>query len=211
MALAHAMQRGDLGAGGRVRRAQCFYRRGDAMLHKDKSGESRASAPSRPVEKIVTAFFDRTAAANRAYAEIQAAGVDSQNITVAANQTLARRDLAMTEHTKAPEGGVTGAAVGAGVGALAGAFALAGSLLLPGIGWIAGPLVGALAGAGAGGVAGGLVGALVGAGMPEHEARVVEDTVRQGGVVIAVHVVPAQVGRVREIMKANGGRALSMS
>jgi hypothetical protein len=162
-------------------------------------------------ERIVTAWFDRADTANRAFLELKAAGIDANRITVLASQATAKHDLAMTEHTKSPEGGAAGAAVGASVGAIAGALAIAGSILIPGIGWIAGPLVGALVGAGAGSVTGGIVGALVGAGMPEHEAKVVEDTLRQGGVVIAVHATDRHVDQVRTVMKANGGRSLTLS
>lgn len=162
-------------------------------------------------EKIITAFFDRADTANRAYLELKAAGIDPSKITVLANHQLARKDLAITEHTKAPEGAASGAAVGAGVGALVGALTVAGSLLIPGIGWIAGPLVGALVGAGAGTVTGGIVGALVGAGLPEHEAKVVEDSLRQGGVVLAIHATSRHTDMIRRVLKTNGGRALSLS
>ena len=162
-------------------------------------------------EKIVTAWFDHPDTANRAYLELVSSGIAREKITVLANQSVAKKDLALTEQTKTPEGAASGAAVGAGVGALAGALAVAGSLLIPGIGWIAGPLVGALAGAGAGSVTGGLVGALVGAGFPEHEAKVVEDTLRQGGVVIAVHATTRHIDTIKQLLKRNGGRALSLS
>lgn len=168
-------------------------------------------ARQRVEERIVTTYFDRADTANRAYLELKAAGIDPARITVLANQNLARKDLAITEHTKTPEGAASGAALGAGVGAIAGALTVAGSILIPGIGWIAGPLVGALVGAGAGTVTGGIVGALVGAGMPEHEAKVVEDTLRQGGVVIAVHATDRHTDMIRRILKANGGRSLSLS
>jgi hypothetical protein len=167
--------------------------------------------PRQQEEKVVTAFFDRPDLANRAFLELKAAGIDPAKITILASHEGAKKDLAITEHTKAPEGGAAGAAVGAGVGAIAGALTIAGSILLPGIGWVAGPLVGALVGAGAGTVAGGLVGALVGAGVPEHEARVVEDALKQGGVVIAVHATRRHLDQIREVLKHNSGRALSLS
>ena len=50
----------------------------------------------------------------------------------------------------------------------------------------AGPILAALAGAGTGGVAGGLVGGLVGLGIPEHAAKVMEQQVSRGGILIAV-------------------------
>lgn len=134
-----------------------------------KTSESSPSVlKTGKTEKIVTAFFDLPQAANGAYMDLTAAGFESGTITVAANEQVGRRDLALTAQTKSPEGAAAGAAVG--VGAIAGALAVVGSVLLPGIGWVAGPIVGALAGAGAGGTAGGLIGALVGVGLPEHEA-----------------------------------------
>lgn len=166
---------------------------------------------ARTEERIVTAWFDRADTANRAYLDLKASGIAAEKITIFASQNLARKDLALTEHTKTPEGAAGGATLGAGVGALVGALTVAGSILVPGIGWIAGPLVGALAGAGAGSVTGGIIGALVGAGFPEHEAKVVEDTLRQGGVVIAVHATGRHVDSIRKLLKNNGGRALSLS
>jgi len=166
---------------------------------------------AREEEKIVTAWFDRPDTANRAFLELKAAGIDADKVTIFASHNVARKDLALVEHTKSPEGAASGAALGAGVGALGGALTVAGSVFLPGIGWIAGPLVGALAGAGAGSITGGLIGALVGAGIPEHEARVVEDTLRQGGVVMAVHATSRHTETIRNILRSNGGRALSLS
>ncbi len=169
--------------------------------------------PARPKERVVTAFFDRPEAANRAYLQLEAAGIDAKKISVLASRDVAERDLAMVEaaeRTKAPEGAASGAAIGAGVGALAGALTIAGAIAIPGIGWVAGPLVGALFGAGAGSVAGGMVGGmvggLVGAGIPEHEARVVEDAIRRGGVVLAVHATERHVRSIRHVLEKNGGR-----
>jgi hypothetical protein len=181
------------------------------MRRRGREYDTVAPAPTRRTERIVTAFFDAPDEAHRAYLALQHAGFGPDEITVAANETTAPRDLALTEHTKAPEGGLAGAAVGGGVGALVGALSIAGAVLLPGFGWVAGPLLGALAGAGLGGTAGGVVGAFVGAGMPEHEARVIEDAVRRGGVVLAVHARPGQEARVREILKSHNGRSVSVS
>ncbi len=176
-----------------------------------KTSDSMPGTTTAKSEKIVTAFFSLPQAANSAFVDLTAAGFAAGSITVAANEQVGRRDLAMTAQTKAPEGAAAGAAVGVGVGAIAGALAVVGSVLLPGIGWVAGPLVGALAGAGAGATAGGLVGALVGAGLPEHEAKVVENAVRDGGIVLAVHAPPSQAKLASELLKNHGGRSISRS
>ena len=58
---------------------------------------------------------------------------------------------------------------------------------LPGLGLlVAGPLAAALAGAGAGGLTGGLIGGLIGAGIPEERAKVYDEGVRNGGIVMGV-------------------------
>jgi hypothetical protein len=52
---------------------------------------------------------------------------------------------------------------------------------------VAGPLAAALAGAGAGGLTGGLVGALIGSGIPEERAKLYDEGVRNGGMVMGVN------------------------
>ena len=67
------------------------------------------------------------------------------------------------------------------------AFAAIGtSILIPGIGWVAGPIAAALAGGGAGAVTGGLIGGLIGFGIPESNARAYEEALRDGGIAIGV-------------------------
>lgn len=81
-------------------------------------------------------------------------------------------------------GGAIGAAVGGGLAALA---AMGTNLLLPGLGLvIAGPLAAGLAGAGAGAISGGLIGALVGWGIPQDKAKIYENGIKSGGIVLAV-------------------------
>jgi uncharacterized protein YjbJ (UPF0337 family) len=91
--------------------------------------------------------------------------------------------------SKALEGAGAGSAIGGTLGAIIGGIAAIGTnVLLPGLGLIvAGPLAAALAGAGAGGLTGGLVGALIGSGIPEDRAKLYEDGVRNGGVVMGVN------------------------
>src|SRR5438132_14223223 len=104
------------------------------------------------------------------------------------------RDFAHEQHTKAPEGAVTGGAAGLGIGAVLGWLAGIGSLAIPGVGPFiaAGPIMAALGGAALGGATGGLIGALVGMGIPEREAKVYNDTVRGGGALVSVHTGDAE-------------------
>jgi hypothetical protein len=52
----------------------------------------------------------------------------------------------------------------------------------------AGPLVAILAGVGVGSVLGSLAGGLIGLGIPEYEARRFETFVKEGGILLSVHV-----------------------
>ncbi len=90
--------------------------------------------------------------------------------------------------TKALEGTGAGAAIGGTLGAIIGGVAAIGTnVVLPGLGLvIAGPLAAALVGAGAGGALGSLTGALIGWGIPEENAKVYEEGVKEGGTVIGV-------------------------
>jgi uncharacterized membrane protein len=81
-----------------------------------------------------------------------------------------------------------------------------GTLAIPGLGPLiaAGPIVAALGGTAAGATAGGLVGALVGLGIPESEAKVYEERLKEGGYLVAVQVENNEVADISgEIMKRN--------
>jgi hypothetical protein len=100
-----------------------------------------------------------------------------------------RDDVVETElGNKALEGAGTGAAIGGTLGAIIAAVAAGVSTVaLPGIGLvIAGPIAAALTGAGAGAATGGIIGALVGSGIPEERAKVYEEGVKSGGIVMGV-------------------------
>jgi uncharacterized protein (TIGR02271 family) len=137
-------------------------------------------------------FRDRESA-ERAYDSLSGRGYGKEHINVIMSDetrnkyypegsAAAETDLG----SKALEGTGTGAAIGGTAGAILGAIAAIGTTIaLPGLGLlVAGPLAGALVGAGAGGATGGLIGALVGSGIPEDRARVYEEGVKQGGIVL---------------------------
>jgi hypothetical protein len=96
--------------------------------------------------------------------------------------------------SKTGEGAAEGAAVGGTLGGLAGLATVAGLIPVIGPVFAAGPLVGALglggaagtvvAGAATGIAAGSLVGALVGSGISETRAKVYEDRVNAGDIMV---------------------------
>jgi len=129
----------------------------------------------------------------------------------------ARKDLGILgteKHTKAPEGGVTGAAAGGIIGGTLGLLAGIGALSIPGVGPLvaAGPIMAALAGSALGGSMGLLVGALVGFGIPEYEAKRYESRLEQGGFLISAHTEDSnRVRLAQEIFKKEGAHDISVT
>ena len=128
-------------------------------------------------------------AVEEAVEHLRANGFRSTDISVLFPETSGTKDLGHEKHTKAPEGGATGALAGLAAGGILGWLTSIGTLAIPQLGPFvaAGPIVGALAGAGAVGTIGGILGALVGWGVPEYEAVRYEGRIRDGGVLLSVH------------------------
>jgi hypothetical protein len=114
-----------------------------------------------------------------------------------------RNNFAIDTHTKADEGAAAGATFGGVVGAVLGAVLSAAVITVPGLNLVVtGALASGLAGLGAGAATGGLVGALIGAGIPEHEAKIYDEEVRKGSVLIGVEAVSAdQKKRIKDIFE----------
>jgi Protein of unknown function (DUF1269) len=108
-----------------------------------------------------------------------------------------------TKNTKAPQAAATGAGIGAALGGSLGLVATLSAIAIPGIGplLIAGPLLGAFAGA----AAGGAVGVLVGVGIPEDEAKLYEERLKKGGLLVSVHAeTREEADRARAIFQQTG-------
>ena len=142
---------------------------------------------------LVTGTFRDQDSLDRAVSDFRSRGYTDDDFHVVMsedtrNQYYADGDVEIAEGSKAMEGAGAGAATGGTLGGIIGAIAgIGGAVIVPGVGAIAGPLAGALAGAGAGGAAGTLLGALVGAGIPEDHAKVYEEDVKNGGMMLGVH------------------------
>ena len=150
-----------------------------------------------PRGRHLTGMFRDRESAERAYTSLSERGYTKDDVDVVMSDDTRKThfdsaDTVMTGETelgtKAMEGAGTGSAIGGTLGAIAGAVAAIGtSLLIPGLGLVvAGPVAAALAGAGAGGLTGGLIGGLIGHGIPEERAKVYEQGVKEGGIVMGV-------------------------
>ncbi len=174
---------------------------------------------------IIGVFSNRTEAEN-AINELHEMDYDAKDISVI---TKSQDDAEVIhENTGSPvaEGAATGATTGGIIGGLTGLLIGIGAIAIPGIGalLIGGPLAAALGLTGAaattatgaltGALAGGLVGALVSLGIPEEDARVYEEHVKEGGILIAVPAGNRDSTEVKEILKDNNAeriRSFSMN
>lgn len=168
------------------------------MIYENKKGN-----------KAVFGIFDTRIAVENAVDQLKAEGFRNSDISVLLPTGEETKAFAHEKSTKAPEGAAAGATGGMAVGGILGWLAGIGSLAIPGIGPFvaAGPIVGAVAGAGVGGAVGGLTGALIGYGIPEYEAKRYESFIREGGMLISVHVDDSEwSAKAKDILETCGAR-----
>jgi hypothetical protein len=141
-------------------------------------------------KEAVIALVSSYSQADTIVAALQKSGFATHDISVLFPDQTASRSFAYEKHTKAPEGAVAGVGAGGALGGAIGLLAGIGALAIPGLGPFiaAGPIMATLSGAAAGAAVGGVAGALVGLGFPEIEARQYEGKVRDGNILISVHV-----------------------
>lgn len=163
-----------------------------------------------------SAVFNTHAEADRAVAELRAAGIPNSAISVVhkSSDGAVKGDDVKHADSKASGAG-KGAAVGAGVGAIAGLAALA----IPGVGpFIAlGAMAEVLGIAGSAAVTSGLVGAAAGGlsgmmmkyGVDEEEARYYERHLNEGGYWVGVDSSESRLDRlaIERILHSAGGHS----
>jgi uncharacterized membrane protein len=143
---------------------------------------------------MILGIFSARDDAQEAVTELESAGFDPKDISVIMRDKATAQEFADTTGTSVADGAISGATTGGALGALAG--------LLIGIGatTISGAVTGALAG--------GLVGALVGLGVPEEDARVYEQRIREGGILVAVPVSLGNETEARSILEDNNAEQI---
>ncbi len=164
---------------------------------------------------MATAVFGITKTsqqAERIVVRLKNSGFSVNDISVLMPDKSGTRDFAHEQHTKAPEGAVTGAGTGGVIGGTLGLLAGIGALAIPGIGPFiaAGPIMAFLSGAAVGAAVGGLTGGLIGMGIPEYEAKRYEGKILEGNVLISVHTDTSdEEKRAREVLKEEGAEDIS--
>jgi hypothetical protein len=157
----------------------------------------------------LSATYQDRPAAEDAVHQLIAAGVAPDDISLLVSNSTRER------YFQHQDGGLEanaarGAAIGGGLGAIAGGLVMGGILTaatggaaLPFL--VAGPIGAALSGVIGGTAVGTIVGGLTGAGVSEPVAQDIDEGVRQGALVVAVHVADdAASGRISAILKHTG-------
>ncbi|AOO81575.1 hypothetical protein [Bosea vaviloviae] len=146
--------------------------------------------------RTITRSYDDIADAETAVSRLEAAGVQSEDISI-----IGYRPEQVEEDAK--HGGEVGGVVGGGAGLLGSLAALP----IPGVGpaFAAGWILSSMAvGATAGVAAGNLIGAMSSTGLDDNEAHYFAETIRRGGVVVSVRTSDSHAFVIEKIMDGAG-------
>lgn len=146
------------------------------------------------MKKAVIGITQTQYQAEKIVEQLQQNGFLAADISVLFPNQQGSTDFAMEHSTKAPEGAIAGVGTGGVIGGALGLLVGIGALAIPGLGPFiaAGPLLATLGGAAVGAGVGGIAGALVGMGIPEVEAKLYENRVKAGNILVAVHTDDAK-------------------
>lgn len=167
---------------------------------------------SKKSRNSVFGIFHDKESLDRTVEILKAQNFRNSDISVLMPTKEGTKKFAIEKNTKAPEGAATGATAGALGGGVLGWLVGAGALAIPGLGPFiaAGPIVAAIAGAGVGGTVGGVAGGLIGLGIPEVEAKLYEGYVKEGGMLLSIHVDDSDwEKKAKEILEENGAEEVS--
>lgn len=174
------------------------------------------------MSKTVLGTFPRRLDAETCIRDLQDLGFNPKDISIVMKDQTEARNVASRTGSQAAGHAISGATAGGVIGAIAGLLVGIGAIALPGIGalLIGGPIAAVLgltgaaattaSGAVTGVLAGGLIGALAGLGIPEKDARVYEDRIRQGGVLIAVPTGDRAELDVRQVLEDHNAEQIKV-
>jgi uncharacterized membrane protein len=163
--------------------------------------------------KTILGIFNESDNAEYAINELKDEGYNPKDMSIVMKDRREGERLADDTGADVAGGAVSGAASGAVLGGLAGLLA---SFVIPGLGafFIGGPIAAALgltgaaasaaSGAATGALAGGLLGALTGLGLTEDEARTYEESINEGGILVAVPARNNEESVVESILSEYG-------
>lgn len=155
---------------------------------------------------IVIGLFQDTKRAGDAVSELKENGFTKEISVMAYDEKQSKGEVHEVKQSVA-EGAGIGSTVGAVAGALMGVFSGITSVAVPGVGiLVGGPLVALLGvtGGALGSLAGGIVGALVDLGINEPTAKVYEEKIKRGNVLVGVSAEEGAQEEVRSLLKSYG-------
>jgi hypothetical protein len=153
------------------------------------------------MHQTVAASYETQADAIAAIEALGTTDIRDDQISLMMSEKTHRMRLATTDTDRVAQGSAAGGFVGLVLG---GAVALT-SLVLPGAGLlvVSGPILALLSGMGVGAATGGALGALIGLGISETEARLIQQDIEAGAIVVAVSTTDqAQAERAVEVLRA---------
>lgn len=163
--------------------------------------------------KVVFGIFNDRSSLERAITSLKASSFRNSDISVLMPSIGDEDTFAHEKASKAPEGAAMGAGIGAVLGGVFGWLVGIGAVAVApplGVMIAAGPIMSALAAAGAAGALGGVAGSLVGMGIPEYEAKRYETIIKDGGILLSVHVDDSDwMKKAERILDENGARDIS--
>jgi hypothetical protein len=167
------------------------------------------------MRKVTLGVFDRYEDAEKALFELEESGFTNDGVSVVMKDSKEAKALAKNTGSKAGKGAASGAVTGGIIGGVAGLLTGIGAIAIPGLGalMVAGPIASALGltgaagatvtGAASGVLAGGLIGALTGLGVSEGDAKVYEDAVKKGNILIGVNDDKQDQQLAEDVMREN--------
>ncbi|MDB6110008.1 MAG: hypothetical protein JWR69_1758 [Pedosphaera sp.] len=164
--------------------------------------------------KNLSCIASSEAQASEIVSRLKTSGFSNNDISALLPDKTGNRDFGHEQHTKAPEGAITGVCLGGVAGAVLGWLAGIGTLALPGLGPFvaAGPIMAALGGTAAGATVGGMIGAIFGWRSPEYEARRYEGKIDEGNILISVHIESSRAAeRARTVLEQCGVTEIGLS
>ncbi len=165
--------------------------------------------------KMVLGVFGSRTDAEGAIEDLEEAGYNPKDISIMMQDKAEAAVIAEDTGTDVAEGAVSGATTGGVLGAIAGLLIGIGAIAVPGVGalLIGGPIAAALglsgaaattvSGAATGALAGGLIGALTSLGVPEEDARLYEERLKAGGILVMVPARSDDTADVSTILEDN--------
>lgn len=167
--------------------------------------------------KVVSGLFEDVTRANAFLADLESRGYTAQDVSI-----ITQEDAVQIENN-ASDGVADAATTGGIIGGVLGLLAGIGVLTLPGVGalFVAGPIASALGltgvvgttatGAVTGALAGGLIGALKELGVDEATAKIYEERIEDGAIMIAVSSHNEDSDDIENMMEENGADAVTQS